>query len=378
MTDIDFDELDKAVNSLMDKHDNQTADAPPPSTSVEPRQSMAQDTPPTQAVQAPARELAPPVDRNPVDATPSVTTQTPASAKPFVVPQRTGRFMDVVTSSGSGRTAPDRPAPSARPSREATNLQPPSQQDPIQDAMVLDAATPDAVAESPEFSSTFAEPPKFARNEVASFDEPVEVLEPAPLESPFIDGIEVDKRPLGFSKSDASSVQLEQAVPSEDQQMVDPIEFDGSLEPNLETQPTEPLNNLESFSADPWSAEGEKDKGNPPEPVRPELNPELIAVESAELSPEPEVVPASPPAPVIAENPAPQPTPQGNINPQYQTAANDAPEPSAIFEAASSDSPKPLAHSEKKKSGWMAIVWILLLVVVGAGGGVAAWFFLLR
>lgn len=365
MTDIDFDELDRAVNSLMDQHNNQATPAPLPATPAEPVPLPVEGGTTTQAQSAstvsPAfSEPTAPVAAD-VTPEPDVAVE-PVAPAPVVPPRRTGRFMDVVTAAPSARAATSRPAPSAQASRESAPLQPVAAGQAPQDLPV--EPTTWGISADTSLDPTSEPAPDPEANAHSSMDT-------APLDSPFIEGVEVNKRPLGGDNQPAELAQGG-VQPADEVTTV----ADAALEPNLELQ----QNVSGPVSGDPWSSEAGKDAGRPPLPTRPELSPELLAVESASL--EPESTPVTPAVPASQPVPAPAPVSPsssipGDINPQYSVAEAEAPEPSGIFEAVS-ESPQPLAHPEKKKSGWMVIVWILLLVVIGAGGGVAVWYFLLK
>ena len=327
MSDIDFEELDKAVNSLM----GQAGVPAEPSAVPTPVDATP---PPSQPV-----EPAVPVASSSLDDTPS----------PIVNRRATGRFMDVIPS--SGRSAQSRPVPSAAASREAAPLQPPVASEPtfVDTPSLVPTPVP---TEQPE------EEPVDQFIETGATDEPV-VAEAAPLSSPFLEGVEIDKRPLGSTPTTAVEAPEEVNTMA----MPDPIDF--SQESTAVTEASE---------SDPWASESEPDVAPVvEEPLQPELHPEILAVET--MAVEVEVLPAqSEPAmePTVSAPLAP-----GDIAPQYSAAPTDTPEPSAVFDAAS-EVPQPLNHPAKKKSGWSVVLWILLMVIVGAGGGVAVWYFLVK
>lgn len=108
MSDIDFEELDKAVNSLMNKRTVSDTDNAAPQPTDNASAEIV-----TEVLQP--EEIAAPIA--PVEA-----PQKPATAP--LVARRTGRFMDVIPSTAS-RPATARPAPAAAPSREAISLHQP-------------------------------------------------------------------------------------------------------------------------------------------------------------------------------------------------------------------------------------------------------------
>ena len=368
MTDIDFDELDKAVNSLMN-----------PSTSSATQQSAPVSSP----TGAPT----------PVQAAPPVETTGVAS---IVTKRQSGRFMDIAHPS---RDMTNRPAPSQSPSREAQDITPlpssvadsddtpteppqfavqhtpdvsdmqrkiaeslagdavePSVATPADDTNITSdigtqpagegTPTPDTVDQQPEPASTDDSSTNF---NIAS-----------PLDSPFRTDVVVEKRPLGSSQLDAPS----------------------DITPETEA------------STDPWAAEPTvpiKPVTSSPETataLAPELSSELMAVEAASVeTPEVEsggdVASISTMAPVSNDQPnndlATEPQASslpGDIPAQYTAAPSSASEPGAIYDASSES--QPIAHPAKKKSGWLTVVLIIVLLLIGAGGGVAAYFLLLQ
>ena len=360
MSDIDFEELDKAVNSLMNQQvgtpDMVTSPTPvessdtntaPLAPTVSPRPVAPVDTTPVPERPAPdmsARFAAPTVTASTPPPTPLSTTEhSPASAPapiapvPAVAPairRSTGKFMDVVVPPVKTRSAPTKAAPEKPVARDTGVIAPMTEVS----TQPIDAVAP-----------------------VVSVDDTApNVSSSEPMQSPFLTGVTVDKRPLG----------------------------DLNDSPDFSYSPDAPV-------ADPWVTETEE--GAPSaDVIPPELSADVVALESeasimgmtntdepaaVELSePQPDVSVPSPQPEPLAEEPAVESAPQlsgpGDIVPQYAPETAASPEPSAIFDAASEEVPQQLSHPEHKKSGWMVFVWILLLIVVGVGGGIAAWYFL--
>ena len=365
MTDIDFDELDRAVSSLMDKHGRS-----PENTSSQPSSQPPVDNTPqvSEGVVQPDTASISAAETAPQPSALSAANAPAPSIAAAPIVQRRGRFMDVVTSSGTRTSATERPDLSARPSREAAPLQPSSQ------AFQQVAGEPVTQDTSNATTSDMQSNQEFEPRDLDA----LEPLEFAPLESPFIEGIAVDKRPLG-SVSHASPEPLD-ATPSDASEVVmpDPMTFGVGQDADVNLgEPASDTSHPELESTDPWASETQRDSPAHEEPLRPELSPEVLAVESSEIIVEPQPVVAEQPHSSARAESTDQSGLPGNITPQYNAVAADTPQPGGIFEAAA-ETPQPLAHPEKKKSGWMVMVWILLLVVIGAAGGVAAWYFLLR
>ena len=352
MGDIDFEELDKAVSSLM----GQAGVPAEPSVATTPVEAV----PPSQPVEPVA---------------PVLSAPSSDASSPIVSRRTTGRFMDVIPS--SSRSAQPRPVPSAAASREAAPLQPPVAPEPVvaSEPTFVDTPSPapaPMLAEQPEVE------PVDQFIETGAMTEPV--ADAAPLSSPFLEGVEIDKRPLGSAPTAA----VEMSATVDTMTMPDPIEFG-----------QENATAAGTLESDPWTGESEPDVASATlvaeEPLQPELSPEVLAVETmavesveplASPTPEPSPavetdVPSAQSEPVASEPAVPAPLTPGDIAPQYSAAPTDTPEPSAVFDAAS-EVPQPLNHPAKKKSGWSVVLWILLMVIVGAGGGVAVWYFLVK
>lgn len=350
MGDIDFEELDKAVNSLM----GQTVD-----------QDVSLDAAQASGVAASAPAMTPEFNspQEPISPAPAVPT---APAMPAVERRTGARFMDVIPSSQS-RNASQRPAPSAVPSRESTPLQPVAAPTASVEAAPSPVSGPQVDAGSPSVDAI-----------ADSFQDSAQ-----PLNSPFLEGVEIDKRPLGSPVEMPDFIDTISETPTPaDMTMPDPIDF-AAQESQIAA---------EAAQAEPSSQEVEVSEPVTEEPLRPELSPEVLAVETMSLDgsmldsapvveapvedfePVAEQVEAANPMPVV---PTAAPLTAGDIQPQYDAAPTDAPEPSAVFDAAS-DVPAAIAHPQKKKSGWSIVLWILLMVIVGVAGGVAVWYFLVK
>lgn len=407
MTDIDFDELDKAVNSLMTQHEMT-------SQQTEPAQL---DTP------------------SPSPATTSHDegqTSRPSTTAPVLSPaiRRQGvRFMDVKPPTQGSRMRPVRQNPSEGPSRESVALEPQTSNitSPAQiheEVVPASEAAPEYASYAPEAQDTTdaaelkpdfegysvevpgdvaGKPSEEGEMNVAAeqFSSPAEEEQPVttpevspepadtPMQSPFLSDVEVDKRPLGAAMQEL----LGGDVIADEQpltQTSEPVstELHADMTMKEEVGPEEPVG--------PWPEEQVPDASLPPEPLPPEFSAEVLALESDDAPGIQEAV-----ARVIATPVTPEATPgqtvqtdamehasvqptesvtlsqttPGDIPTQYAATAADAPEPSAIFDEAATE-PQQLQHPEKKKSGWSVIIWIVLLLIIGVGGGIAGWYLL--
>ncbi len=325
MKDIDFDELDRAVSSLMGavpKDEPKTDDA------------TSSDIPPADtAVSSDSPE---PAASNP-------QSDAPAASK-------RGRYMDMVRPSAKSIHKTVRPS---RVSRQAPSLEPTAVSSPKED-------TPEQPRRSVALmrsSSSNTAPPEPAPP-ATSNDEDIR-----PLTSPFLPDAKVEKRPLGRPASAPSS---SEEAPDTEEQAEEPIE-----EPAKE--------GLVGFSED-------VDAQLPEQPLPAELDSELLSIETGneyplpgteakkEPAPEPTPAPEDAPSQTSSEEPAIEPvrTPTVTSIPQQykvkQTKVDDAPS-GTIYDA------EPLVHVPEKMPAWMTIIGIIGIILLGVAFGVAVYYF---
>ena len=354
MKDLDFDELDRAVNSLMsDKNSPAQNDASSP-TPVEAPTPAASPVAPVQSEQS---VVAP-------------TRQAPPAAR------RGGRFMDVVPAARKTKnTTPavvSREGASIEPAGSATSSL--SQNDkavaetPVAKEVPVPAATPPStdwpdplelaaskdspVQKTPEVSEQLDTSASSAveLENTATPDLPDQTMSaPAdePLSSPFLPDAKVEKRPLGGAALSSTSSELmiedenaqlpalpkdvEPALPEELHGDVASIQADNST--------TDPSKHVE------FSGEAIKDDAPKTEIKKPALKVTEAAVPSGPTS----------------------------IPQQYREEPSSGDQKSgAIYDTDSYH--QPLSHPAKKKHGWSWVLWILLILLVGAGGGAALYF----
>lgn len=356
MKDLDFDELDRAVNSLIGN-----GDAP-----------VAGDGP-----VAPTSQT----DINPILSQPSTepVTDKPVSALPLATRRSSGRFMDVVHPSSDMRSTSvsDRPASRVGTTIPSPMTTPGAYSRPL---VVPDVTTTSSSADEPEKPSQWPDPIDFHGFEDArpdsdsvsanvalpsTFDSSTRSVDEAistspevdedsditkladdinatlngdpetPLNSPFLADAKVEKRPLGaFSFGEvapATAATLAVVAPQDSSPAASSVE-----EKSIDT------------------------------PMPAELQDDLLLLESDNVeSPTPEIV-------------APVETPVGptSITQQYKEQPSTSDQPTgAIFDTHAYQ--KPLAHPAKKKSGWVWVFWIALLIIAGAGAGAVVYFFVL-
>jgi hypothetical protein len=332
MSDIDFEELDRAVNGALNG-------GPAPVAPPQPSAPAQVSTPVIDNVVPPVETPAfAPAERTTLSNSTAISSPAPVSATP-AARRSSGRFMDMVHPSSDMRS-------------QATGM-------PVETPRVAPAPR---VSEVPELTMP-AQPmpvstPEYS--EAPAWNEP--------LESPFLPDAKVEKRPLGGGES---------SVASENSTVTDSFDFQGLLdEPEEELlEAPEPQERLEATTLpDPI------DFAATSEPIKETQSDSLQTIESTLVEPsqlQPEEVTERPRA---FEQTAPQPAveePVGptSITPQYKEQPSTNQESGAIFDTESYH--QPVVAPAKKKSGWLTVLLILLLLVLGAGAGWAIYTYVL-
>ena len=414
MTDIDFDELDRAVSSLMDKqrekeapvvaNENNSEVSMPASVEEKPASENSIGTSfappvtpftPSSVASTPLSSISQPeAKKEPSsdNATPkevdsptsekvtddSIANRAPGMAAsevkavPVIARRSTGRFMDVVRpSSVSAIQKPTTPAPS----RTGTTIQPsPDLVDVISTNNRHSAVRKemsDIVSQSDDFSdtpdlkdvhneSTFAEiedvpaeelslTDKIAQSLAVSNSEAPAIPMTAPLESPFIANVEVEKRPLGSTGQAAADpeVDIDENTPVSDD----------SEQMKLEHQYNA---NLSNYSMDESSLNNTSD-------LTMDLSPEIIAIEESGV-PESAGINEE----MISDV-------DGSLIESSELPEKEAmdSELTPMFDAVSTEV-KPSAGKEKKKSGLLIALLIVLFLAIGMAGGAVSYFLLIK
>ncbi len=334
MTDFDFDELDKAVNTVLGGPDTPVDQAASPAPTPEPQISRYEA--PQAATPAPRPQSAPAVRRS------------------------GGRFMDVVHPSSDMRTRNETPA----------------------EAPASPVNAPAIVNQPP------AKPDTSAGDLLDDFDWNT------PLDSPFLPDTQVEKRPLGGSVPTGDSLRaalendtqllieepdeprLETSVETpavEEHTMPDPIDFAAGasvIEEVAEEKIEEPISveipavvEAVAVSADPVSSELASDD---------DLSQAAALDAESHFVPGAEEVASS----TIGDVPAAeQNTGPVSITQQYKEKPAEAAVSGAIYDTENYH--QPITAPVKKKSGAWVILWIFLILIVGGGGGAAFYFFVL-
>jgi hypothetical protein len=389
MKDIDFDELDKAVNSLMSTAEETNA-------TPEAMAAVVAGTPVSEVETPVAVEpalTAPPAVAvsNPVQVAPSVVTPAVAeeivvspalvssAPKPSLATKRSGRFMDVVHPSSdmlnaekptmptrTGATLnlvsseanlePVQPVSSGTVAKEVTSETEPEESveslvmpDPIDAQMQMEQSSIVAketnTVTDEELEQAMAD--ELTKNLGAITDsetkpKPENVEEDQaeleqPQASPFIADAKVEKRPLGSPASVVETALVNAAVDNEDE----------SVDSPEATQDEEIPVSTEAYET--------------PNAILPEeLNQDITAIEATIPTEEPESAPAK--------------VTNDSIVPQYKEKADAVlAQHDALYDSAAHGAP--LTHPAKKKSGWLWVLWIVLLITLGAGGAAALYYF---
>lgn len=378
MADIDFDELDKAVNDLMANVDKT-------------KRTAGLDEPEEKVVTIPASDTASPaatptasIDTSattpveaPVVAAPAAapTAPTPApttSVGPSLAVKRRGQFMDIVH--------PTRDMNTPKPvGRQGVTIQPgndviaasavrqnevpamaPTAPSPQADQTATSSAWPDPI----DMPNTSTEAP-VAPN--ASPEAPVDGAVEAPLTSPFLPDAKPEKRPLG------SPLQAEDVSPD----APDAPANDTQTPANPQSVPAAIL--PEEFSGDLMAVESRDLSSHPEQSVSlptPAEQPKLEAGEEEALIPA-----VASPDPIEQQQTSTQPQTQlpagGSIAQQYteQPSSGDQSNGSIYDTSAYHQPIEPVAPAKKKTP---TSVWIMIgvgLALIGAIGGAAFFYF---
>jgi hypothetical protein len=321
MSDIDFDELDRAVSGAL----NGTT---PPSvlrterTSLTPASSSTYGNPSAYSSAPMVSPSTPPV------VAPVASTPTTASAPALAARRSSGRFMDMVHPSSDMRTSTTGSAPAT--STPTTRPQP---------TVLHQPSRPPVQPPAPVAAPVIPETP--AWNE--------------PLESPFLPDAKVEKRPLGGTATDSSAHNDD-----------DVFDFQGLLDEPKEhlLEAPETQERLEAVTMpDPIdfaAAAAIESQGYEDEEevvAEPKISSKLEEFEAPIAT-----APVTAPTTIIEEPIGPI-----SITPQYKEQPSSNQETGPMYDTESYH--QPVTQPIKKKSGWLTLVLIILFVLLGAGLG---------
>jgi hypothetical protein len=369
MKELDFDELDRAVNSLMTNVPN----TPPPKKDDEVRTlNIESSLPDATATPMPSPTVPVPTPTPVESVAPAPVSEpvTPRTSAPSlsVAARRGGRFMDVVHPSS------DMKKPTTPPSRQGVTIEP-SQTLTEEAPKEAPAAAASTAATMPTSVTTTSESEWPDPLDMADFDakdtekpavdtsEPKEtpkeeatppLKEPEqPLSTPFLPDAKVEKRPLGAptpaEEPDRTPVLSPES--SQGSSVNDPDDQLPALPKDVEPiLPAELQDDLMAIEADTNAGIPKTEEGQPIENL-PKQKPIVATVT---------------PEPPVSNGPT-------SIPQQYREEPSTGDQGNgAIYDTDTYH--KPIEHPAKKKSGWMWVIWILIILVVGAGGGAALFF----
>jgi hypothetical protein len=389
MKDLDFDELDKAVNSLMTGV-SKTPEKPraeDKETTLDITPTLNADTPVSfdtlDEATKEATNVATPVEdqKKEVVAATIAETSSPVPTPPAA--RRGGRFMDVVHPSSDMKKSD---TPARLTSRQGLTLEPtvssrpssirsfapstPSNKTNATTETKPESFVPEELLDSGSSASAVNEWPDplamtdFAEDKVPEEKEwnaPSAVssatshsFEPSPLVSPFLPDTKVEKRPLGIGVSEPSDeLNNVDTEPREDKTIDDPAD-------QLPASPSDvPPQLPEELQDDLMAVESDTHMGVPKTELTHPSDEKLLESGLPEE-------PATTAQPVVSTGPI-------SIPQQYREEPSTGDKANAgIYDTDSYH--QPLTHPAKKKSGWMWIVWIIVILLIGAGAGAALYF----
>lgn len=425
MTDIDFDELDRAVASLMEQR--KTAESPdavqdassdksepsisaatiqPPADPFTPAQPTMPSEPPVPVTTAPLNEpaasasqpvvapsvLPATVSEEPAIASEAINTPEPlvasgdssvsyqepgvAQEAPSTVPAATitrrpsGKFMDVVHPSSDMTHA--RTEPTVPVARTGLSLQP-------MGAIINDIAPPEntvALSEAAAEALELAEPPVTLSDEAL---QAAEEVEPLAVTS------EQDAATEYQHMADTVAASLEQSAA---EQVVSPAPY--TDEPQGASTSEQAVAETEAPLATPFLADAVVDKRplggeQPAAGTAIAESPAVVDGTSEAVSSSDETAPAVPLQPELSrdvmalESSESKPSTASMADALSQSLAGaGASDDVSMFEVAAAQPAAEAASAPKAKSGWSTVLFIIIFLLLGAAGGAAAYFFLLQ
>lgn len=367
MKEFDFDELDKAVNSLMAdaktkgeaNSEPQVAPEDKPVLEITPSKEKPEvlleavnDAPKVESVDEPSVE---PSDEEVVPS-PEENSRQPAenveNAKPIAPPRRSGRFMDVVHPSSDMR-------PSLRSHSEAI-VSPISTEVVAEEIVKAPAVESEAMSDvETQDESPAYDPIAFEENKKSDDQDEPEKADAASIASPEEPDVLQADLDASLTESESSETDTESVSgPS-------PFLTDAKVEKRpLNSEAITPPELDEEVAVEVQ----EKDSEVPIEPQPAELGSDILAIESGAVEVEaPEE--AAPAYKGVTTTTVPTTVAPVSITQQYREQPSSTPEDhQAIYDTAAHPA---LAHPAKKHSGWWIVLWIVLLLALGAGGAAA-------
>ena len=388
MKELDFDELDKAVNSLMAKTDitpgdqsvpvvSNPAPVSQPSVTLRPLSTPSVSVPVSSsiAITSLSSTPKPPLPVSMPTRTvvkPPVQSFTPSgerpTSRPTVPAKRSGRFMDLVPSSSELKSPMKSPSP-----RQGTTLSP------INENVVADEPAPSTPLEPVVPTAPQVSTPSPRREFSQSIP---------PSVSPLAASMSMSARtkhddmpdPLDIHEQNEASTQNDRPFVQESKPLTSSFETASEpIETPRQTTQSEPAVSpflsdakvdkrpLGSANPTPSSQALSNTLQSPQLPLPAELNTDLLAVESDHS----ESTQTRSSSPIRTQQNA-ELAPPISIAQQYKQQPRTGDQSHApVYDTAA----HPVAHPEKKKSNMLLIIVIASIIIIG-GGGVAALFYL--
>lgn len=356
MTELDFDELDRAVNDLMQDVDTTKR----PSGLDDPEDKVVElDTPAD--TPSPSSEPA-------EQGTQGVATN--AAAVPPAIKRR-GQFMDMIHPSSDMKKAA---TPGVK--REGITIQP-SPTQPHEEMVASPAPTENDTTSEPEPND---EQPLVIESDDSPPETPTdttdEVAYPDPMEFTGRDEA-TDHTPNSSIEEPESTTQNDPVVDTSDQHQDMPVDDEPLSSPFLPDAKVEkrPLGSQDISTV---STEAEGDSA-PPVILPAELGTEVLAIEStggthSEIESEAEQDISPSPEPVMDTPAASDTTQTGSIAQQYaEKPSTSATSTGAIYDTDTYH--QPLDHTPKKRSILGIVIWMLSLILIGAAAAAAYFYF---
>lgn len=366
--DLDFDELDKAVTSLMGGVKDKDPDAKEQNldinTTLGPDESPRYNNLDEIAGSIGSETIDRPEQTVSLSDEPEGNTEQPGASANVPALKRSGRFMDVVHPSSDMRTRSTSP----QVSHEGASIAAPSSSlDTTEGNLPASTDAPVVQNDEDEESSVVLEP----KEPPQSVEKPSE-----PLNSPFLPDAKVEKRPLGGLELKPVTEEANEPMVVSPESTPEPeatSSLKGQSEEKLPTEPEEAPSKKDEdeFSKMDAMTEPAQNLEEVNEHIPEEYKNELLEVEKNLASPladefkptvshEEPVASAAPVTPVVASIPK-----QYQEKPSTSEATNGA-----IYDTDTYH--KPVNHPAKQKSGWMWAIATVVLVIIGGLLGAAA------
>lgn len=408
MKELDFDELDRAVNSLMT---NASKTPPPPKKDTEQTLIITptikgDDTPSLDTLDTKVSQITgQPAQKSDEPLSTATPTAAPAARSTVSsVAARRGRFMDMVRPGATQPTATT-PTPVSRqgiaiePTRPLVNdiipttgsakpdvvAAPAKAEEPVATAQIHTDIEPDTSGNNSEWPD-----PLDMANSVKKDTSSSTVSKPSgsifgdePLSSPFLPDTRVEKRPLGGVQTTPDAAVEPQDTPqkNDEKDVSKQLPADPAKIAEDTPLPEELSGDVMALESDantmaiPVSSEKAAVVANQLDALKTDEN-DKDTTSDSDMSVAEVPTPAKSIAKETSGEPAVQPiVPTGPISipQQYREEPSTGDKESgAIYDTDTYH--QPLAHPKKKKSGWMWVIWIVLFLAVGAAGGAALFF----